>query len=66
MKNYATIREVSNLYKGSFTYYAIRNLVVHRDKNGFNCCIRKFNRKILISLEDFEKWIEEHKVENKK
>lgn len=37
----------------------IRHLIFNADKNGFSICIRRIGRKILISNELFDKFIEE-------
>lgn len=36
----------------------LRHLVFHADKNGFNACIRRVGRRVLISEADFFKWMD--------
>lgn len=39
------------------TERAIRHLVFHADKNGFNKCIRRIGSRVLIIEQDFFEWV---------
>lgn len=55
--DYVTIRQlVTN--NPAFTEGGIRALIFRADRNGFNSCIRRIGRKILISKSAFSHWIE--------
>jgi hypothetical protein len=58
-KRFATPNQIAGLYPGAFKKSSVRYLIVQREKNGFDCCIRRFGKKILIDLDEFEKWISE-------
>lgn len=55
--DYVTIRQlVTN--NPAFTEGGIRALIFRAEYNGFNSCIRRIGRKILISKSAFSYWIE--------
>ena len=37
----------------------LRALTFNADKNGFNKCIRRIGRRVLISVPDYFQWVEE-------
>ena len=39
----------------------LRGLIFHADSNGFDKCIRRVGRSVLIHEEEFFKWVESHK-----
>ena len=51
------IKEIKKLYNGCFTESSIRWLIFNEKINGFSKCIIRIGRKILINLDEFEKWI---------
>ncbi|HUX80377.1 MAG TPA: hypothetical protein VMW10_11650 [Alphaproteobacteria bacterium] len=55
--DYVTIRQLTTRYP-AFTEGGIRALIFRADHNGFNRCIRRIGRKILISKSAFSHWIE--------
>jgi len=57
---YLTPQQLSEYYP-CYSVYAIRGLIANRNKNGFSVCIRRIGKKILINIDEFEKWIEDHK-----
>ncbi len=55
--DYVTIRQLTTS-NPAFTEGGIRALIFRADSNGFNRCIRRIGRKILISKSAFYHWIE--------
>jgi len=50
-------KQIPQIYPGAFTESSIRWLIFNEKTNGFNCCIYRIGRKILIDLDFFEDWI---------
>lgn len=55
-----TFKQTSSNYP-AFSEAALRWLRFNGDENGFNRCVVKIGRRVLIDRESFEKWIMEHK-----
>ena len=55
--DYITIRQLATRYP-AFTEGGIRALIFRAKSNGFDSCIRRIGRKILISKSAFSQWIE--------
>ena len=55
--DFVTIRQLTTS-NPAFTEGGIRALIFRADYNGFNSCIRRIGRKILISKSAFSHWIE--------
>jgi hypothetical protein len=55
--DYVTIRQLATRYP-AFTEGGIRALIFRSKNNGFDSCIRRIGRKILISKSAFSQWIE--------
>jgi len=55
---WATVKEICNYYP-SFSEPAMRCIIHNRINNGFECCIRRIGRKLLINLAAFENWIKD-------
>lgn len=55
--DFVTIRQLTTS-NPAFTEGGIRALIFRADRNGFNSCIRRIGRKILISKSAFSRWIE--------
>lgn len=55
--DYVTIRQLTTS-NPAFTEGGIRALIFRAEANGFNRCIRRIGRKILISKSAFYHWIE--------
>jgi len=55
--DYITIRQLTTS-NPAFTEGGIRALIFRSKDNGFNSCIRRIGRKILISKSAFSRWIE--------
>jgi hypothetical protein len=60
--DYVTIRQLTTNHP-AFTEGGIRALIFRADSNGFNKCIRRIGRKILISKSAFSRWIEDQNGE---
>lgn len=58
---YATVKEIPKHYPGIFSEASIRWLIFNEKENGFGRCIKRIGRKILIDLNEFDKWIGEQK-----
>jgi hypothetical protein len=56
--DYVTIRQLTTS-NPAFTEGGIRALIFRAESNGFNRCIRRIGRKILISKSAFSRWIED-------
>jgi hypothetical protein len=57
IKDYLTIKQLTT-ENPAFTEGGIRSLIFHANKNGFENCIRRIGRRILISRNAFTNWIE--------
>ena len=55
--DFVTIRQLVTS-NPAFTEGGIRALIFRAEDNGFNSCIRRIGRKILISKSAFSHWIE--------
>jgi len=55
--DFVTIRQLTTS-NPAFTEGGIRALIFRAEGNGFNRCIRRIGRKILISKNAFSQWIE--------
>ena len=55
--DFVTIRQLTTS-NPAFTEGGIRALIFRSKSNGFNSCIRRIGRKILISKSAFSQWIE--------
>ena len=55
--DFVTIRQLTTS-NPAFTEGGIRALIFRAERNGFNKCIRRIGRKILISKSAFSRWIE--------
>ena len=53
---FATVRELSKLFP-SFSEPSLRFLIFNAQQNGFQKCIRKIGRKIIINISEFENWV---------
>ena len=60
--DFVTIRQLTTS-NPAFTEGGIRALIFRAKSNGFNRCIRRIGRKILISKSAFSRWIEEQNGE---
>jgi hypothetical protein len=58
---YMNTKQIISCGKYSFTMGQLRQLLLYRDSNGLNICIRKVGKTLLFRMDLFEKWIEEHK-----
>lgn len=55
-KQYLTFREAAALYP--FSESSLRYLRHHGDTNGFNTCISKVGRRVLLDVAAFESWLD--------
>ncbi len=55
--DYVTIRQLTTS-NPAFTEGGIRALIFRSKSNGFDSCIRRIGRKILISKSAFSQWVE--------
>ena len=60
--DFVTIRQLTTS-NPAFTEGGIRALIFRAESNGFNKCIRRIGRKILISKSAFSRWIEDQNGE---
>jgi len=60
-KRYLTIHQIAQEYP-ALTESALRWLRFNGCENGFDACVIKLGRKVLIDAEAFERWIEGHRV----
>ncbi|AUM12471.1 hypothetical protein [Ketobacter alkanivorans] len=59
-KRLATVRNTSLKYPdANITESSLRWLIFNGSENGFNQCIVRIGRKILIDLDKFESWLDE-------
>lgn len=56
-RRFATVKQTAEIYP-AITQSGLRWLIFNQKTNGFNSCIRRLGRKILIDLDLFEKWID--------
>lgn len=55
----STVRNLPSQYPDAgFTESSIRWLIFNSSENGFNHCIRRAGRKVLIDLDAFEEWMD--------
>ncbi len=58
-KRLSTVRNLPSLYPDAgFTTSSIRWLIFNASENGFDFCIRRAGRKVLIDLNAFEEWMD--------
>lgn len=57
-RRFATVRQAAELYP-AFTQASIRWLIFNEKQNGFNVCVRRVGRKVLLDLDQFDSWIDE-------
>ena len=60
-RRFATVNQTSEIYP-AFTVASLRYLIFHRKTNGFDKCIFRIGRKVLIDVDLFEAWIDERKA----
>ena len=60
MTVYSSVKKMPEHTKGAFSETSIRWLIFNEKINGFSRCVRRVGRKILINLDEFEKFVEEH------
>lgn len=63
MSRVLTVRQMAeqNRDKGQWpdSERSLRHLIFHADTNGFNRCIRRVGRRVLIDEQAFYSWLEE-------
>jgi len=59
-KRLVPVKKIPELYPGAFSEAAIRWLIFNEKQNGISKCLRRLGRKVLIDLDAFELWIDEH------
>ena len=63
LKRLASIRTVASLYADAdIKESSLRWLIFNEHRNGFDQCVRRIGRKVLIDLDDFEAWIDQQKI----
>ncbi len=60
VRDYLTVTQLIT-ENPAFTEGGIRALIFKANTNGFNSCIRRIGRRVLISRNDFLNWIESQK-----
>jgi hypothetical protein len=54
-----TVRNLPSIYPDAeFSQSSIRWLIFNANHNGFDSCIRRAGRKVLIDLDAFEDWMD--------
>ncbi len=56
-KRFATVAQMSTIYP-AFKTSSIRQLIFYSKTNGFDDCVKRVGKKILIDLDKFEDWID--------
>lgn len=59
-KRLVSVKKIPELYPGAFSEAAIRWLIFNEKQNGISKCLRRLGRKLLIDLDEFEAWIDQH------
>lgn len=52
-----TVKQFSEEYK-AFNEGGLRHLIFHADTNGFNSCIRRIGRRVLLHVPSVFEWVE--------
>ena len=61
----STVKKLPLLYPdASFTESSVRWLIFNSRENGFDSCIRRIGRKVLIDVEAFEEWLDNKAYDN--
>ncbi|MCX7123822.1 MAG: hypothetical protein NTV32_09235 [Gammaproteobacteria bacterium] len=60
-KRWATVKMMPTIYPGVVTESGLRWIIFNEFHNGFHECVRRMGSKVLIDLDDFEKWIDASK-----
>ena len=61
-KRVSSVKNVPDKYPDAdFTEQSIRWWIFNAEQNGFDRCIIRLGRKILIDLDRFDDWIESHR-----
>lgn len=55
----ASVKNTAEIYKDAFTVAGLRWLIFNSSRTGFDQCLKRVGRKILIDLDAFEKWIDQ-------
>jgi len=55
---WASVKQLAQSYP--FSESSLRYWIFNAKQNGLQHCLRKIGKKILINLEQFEKWIDSH------
>lgn len=59
IKRYSSVKNVPSLYPdANITESSIRWLIFNAKENGFEKCIRRIGRKVLVDLEEFQNFID--------
>ncbi len=58
-----TFKQTAERYPG-FTENGLRWLRFNGDENGFNSCVIKLGKRVLLDPRAFERWLETHRVAN--
>lgn len=58
-KRLASVKKTSEIYPDAFSESSIRFLIFNEEQNGFQRCVRRIGKKVLLDLEQFEAWIDE-------
>ena len=57
-KRLLTFKQAADSYP-AFTEPAFRWMRFNGDSNGFNICVRKVGRRVLLDAESFERWLDQ-------
>lgn len=58
-KNFMTVKQVAEKYP-AFPQGGLRFMIFHADKNGFDRCLRRVGRKVLVEEGEFLRWVDKN------
>jgi hypothetical protein len=60
-KRLSPVKKMPEYYPGAVSESSIRWWIFNSKTNGFESCVRRLGRKILIDLDAFEAWIDKQR-----
>ena len=61
-RNFRTIKQIASEKDSPFSEGSLRWLVFEADKNGFDECICRVNRRVLIDIERFNRYLDQRRA----
>lgn len=62
---YMTIKQIVTCGKYPFTLGQLRSLLLNKERNGIDVCLRKIGKRLYIRTDLFDQWIEQFTLETK-